>query len=374
MLVIGDGAAGVIIANKTRLRVAKSDLEIIVVGKSPEHYFRPDGIQIPVGLKDYRTSIKPTRFLLNYDVDYVRDEVTGISTADRKVKLQSGRELNFDFLVIATGNRFTPEDMPGYSESAKHFYDLEHALALRTDIEKFTGGDIVIGRASEPIMCPPAPFEMTLLLDSYFRRKGIRDKVTLSYLYPLDSTYSLPNVAKILYNIFDERNIKCYESFNAESIDPEGHRVNSYEGESVKFDLLIMIPPHRGQQVMTDSGLADEYGYIDVDKRHLNYKDYDDIFVIGDATNLPLSKAGSVAHLQSDFLSGYLAAKIVGGQSEDGYDGLTACFAETGMGEGLTMYYSHTKKEKAYFTSSVDHLLKWSSSYTYFSTMVRGIA
>lgn len=372
LVILGDGAAGTILANKTRMKTRREDLRITVIGNSPKHYFKPDGIQIPLGFKDYRNSVKPTQFLFNYGVEYISDEATSVNVEERKIQTKAGRTLIYDYLVIATGNRFTPEDVPGYDSDAKHFYDLEHANELKQYIRDFNHGSIVIGRSGEPIQCPPAPFEITLLLDQYFRSKGIRDKVDLHYLYPMDGTFSIPNVSKLISGIFEERNITNHPSFNVESISPKSSVLNSYEGESLKYDLLILVPPHRGQQFLTDSGLADEYGYVDVDKKKLNYGKLDDVFVIGDATNLPVAKAGSVAHLQAGYLSGRIASEIAGYPSEEGYDGIAECFVETGMEKGITLYYSHSKPPKAKFTSKFDHFLKWSSSDTYFSGMLRG--
>ncbi len=370
---IGDGAAGIMIANKSRLKIPADRLEVTVIGKSPNHYFKPDGIHIPFGFKDYRNSVKPNRFLINRGITYLVDEVTSVDIEERKVLTRGGRTLGYDYLIIATGDRYTPEDVPGYESEAKHFYDLEHALELRKHISGFRGGKIVIGRASEPIQCPPAPLEISLLLDQYFRSMGMRDKVEMHYLYPIDGTFSIPVVSRLFSGVFEERGITNHTYFNVERIDAESHKVISYEGETQDYDLLIMLPPHRGQKFLTDSGLADEYGYVDVDRKMLNYKGHDDVFVIGDATNLPITKAGSVAHFEADYLSSRLASELSGSPLPEGYDGTILCFVEAGMEKAVTLYYTHQSPPRALFTSKLDHLLKWTSTDTYFASMVRGL-
>lgn len=373
LLVLGDGSGGVILANKARLKIPVEELSITLIGKSPEHYFKPDGIQIPPGFKDYKQSVKPTRFLLNLGIDYVVDEVILVDPENRVVTTRTGRKFDYDYLAIATGSRFTYEDTEGYDKSVRHFYDLEHALELKKVIDNFGQGEIVLGRAMEPIQCPPASFEMSLLLDQLFRERKTREKIHIHYLYPMDGTFSLARVSKLIGEIFEERDITNHPNFNVESINPKEKVVNSYEGEKIKYDLLILVPPHRGQKFLTDSGLADEYGYVDVDPHRLNYKHTDDLFVLGDATNVPITKAGSVAHGEASYLSSHIASELVGYPCEDGYDGIIACFAETGMDRGISMYYSHKMQPKAAFTSKVDHFLKWTSSDTYFSAMLRGI-
>ncbi len=373
LIVIGDGAGGIILANKTRLKIPESDLKITVIGNSPKHYFKPDGIQIPPGFKDYRQSVKSNRFLLNIDIDYLVDEAVLVDPDNKQVKTKSGKALSYDYLAIATGARFTPEDCEGYDNTVKHFYDLGHALDLKKSIDNFTHGNIVLGRAMEPIQCPPASFEMSFLLDQYFREKGIRDKVNIHYLYPMDGTFSLAKVSNLVAGLFEERGITNHPNFNVESIDSKSKVINSYEGEKIDYDLAILVPPHRGQQFLTDSGLADEFGFVDVDARRLNYKDHDDLFVLGDATNVPTTKAGSVAHGQAAYLAGHFASEMVGFPAEEGYNGMIACFAETGMERGISMYYSHHIPPKTSFTSKVDHIFKWTSSDTYFTGMLRGI-
>ncbi|MHB8560749.1 MAG: NAD(P)/FAD-dependent oxidoreductase [Thermoplasmataceae archaeon] len=372
-LILGDGAAGTIISNKLRLLTDKKDLEIVVIGNSPGHYFKPDGVQIPFGLKQYRKSVKPTEFLFNSGVNYVRDEATGIDVQKRVVTLKSGKSYNYDYLIIATGDRFTPEDVPGYEGEAKHFYSLKNALELKTELEHFNGGDIVVGQASIPIQCPPAPYEFTFLLDQYLKNRGIRQKTNIHYIYPLNRVFTIQNVSTYIEKLFEERDIIVHTMFNVDSIDNKSKKVQSLEGESVNYDLLVLVPPHRGQKFITNSGLANESGYVDIDKHHLNYGTYDDVFVIGDATNLPISKAGATAHFQSEYLSHSIAHDVGGSVYENEYKGDVACTTITGGEKAITLYFNYEKPPRTSFQSKTDFLLKWTSSDTYFSGMLRGI-
>ncbi|MEM0155231.1 MAG: FAD/NAD(P)-binding oxidoreductase [Thermoplasmataceae archaeon] len=372
-LILGDGAAGTILANKLRFLTNKNELEIVVIGNSKKHYFKPDGVQIPFGLLDYRKSVKNSEFLFNAGVKYIQDEVVRIDVDQRFVTVKSGKSYSYDYLAIATGDRLTPEDVPGYEGEAKHFYNLQAALSLKEDLAKFNGGDIVIGQASPEIQCPPAPYEFTFLLDHYFRKRGIRNKINIHYTYPLNRVFTMPQVAVFVDKLFQERGIITHTMFNVETVDPKNKVVNSLEGESVKYDMLILVPPHRGQKVITDSGLAGESGYIDVDRHKLNYGKYDDVFVIGDATNLPVSKAGAAAHFQSGYLSHHIASEVGGAVYEDDYNGECACYTITGVNEAISLWFSYEKNAKANFKSKLDYIFKWTSADTYFSGMVRGI-
>ncbi|EQD65054.1 FAD-dependent pyridine nucleotide-disulfide oxidoreductase, partial [mine drainage metagenome] len=299
-------------ANKLRFHSNPSDIEIRVIGNSKRHYFKPDGVQIPFGFKDYKNSVKSTQSLFNSGVIYTPGEISGIDIQNRSVEIIGGKKFSYDYLVIATGDRFVPNDVEGYEKSAKHFYNLESSLALRESLKGFKGGKIVIGQASIPIQCPPAPYEFTFQLDQYLKLRGIREKTEIHYIYPLNRVFTIPNVSDYIEGLFDEKNIVIHKMFNVENIEPEKKKINSIEGESIDYDLLVLVPPHRGQKVITQSGLADENGYIDIDRNHLNYKNFDNVFVIGDATNLPISKAGATAHFEAEYLANRIANEVNG--------------------------------------------------------------
>lgn len=373
VLILGDGAAGTIMANKLRFLTRKEDTDITVIGNSKYHYFKPDGIHIPLGIKDYRESVKNPKFLFNYGINYVQDSVTAIDVANRTVSTQSGHNHSYDYLVIATGNRLVPEEIAGFESEANHFYSLEGSLALKEKLAQFKGGKIVVGPSSIPYQCPPAPYEFTFQLDRYLRRKGIRDKTEVHYMFPLNRVFTMENVSNYVQKLFDEKGIIYHTLFNLETIDGEKKTVTSLEGEDLKYDFLILVPPHKGQQVITDSGLADEQGYVVVDRHHLNYGDYDNVFVVGDATDLPISKAGATAHFQSEYLAGRIASEISGFVAEELYDGSVACTTVTGDQKAFTLYFSYDRPPRAVFQSKLDYILKWTSADTYFSGMLRGV-
>ncbi len=373
VLILGDGAAGTIMANKLRFLTSRENAEITVIGNSKYHYFKPDGIHIPLGVKDYRESVKSPQFLFNYGINYVRDTISGIDVENRSVSTVSGKNYTYDYLIIATGDRFVPEEIAGFEKEANHFYSLEASLDLKKKLSEFKGGKIVIGPSSIPYQCPPAPYEFTFQLDRYLRRRGIRDKTDLHYIFPLNRVFTMENVSNYVQKLFDEKGIIYHTLFNLESINSEKKMVSSLEGEDLKYDFLILVPPHKGQKVITESGLADEQGYIMVDRHHLNYKNFDNVFVIGDATDLPISKAGATAHFQVEYLAGRIASEISGFVAEELYDGSVACTTVTGDEKAFTLYFSYTRPPRALFQSKLDYILKWTSADTYFSGMLRGV-
>ena len=373
ILVLGDGAAGTIISNKLRFLIPTEDADITVIGNSKFHYFKPDGIHIPLGMKRYQDSVKKPEFLFNYGINYVKDTISNIDVQNRKVSTKSGKEHTYDYLIIATGDRLVPEEIPNFAPEAHHFYSLEGSLELKKKLAGFNGGKIVIGPSSIPYQCPPAPYEFTFQLHRYLNKRGLLKDTEIHYIFPLNRVFTIENVAVYIEKLFDEKNIQYHTMFNVESIDSGARKINSLEGEELPYDLLVLVPPHKGQEVITKSGLADEVGYIDVDKHKLTYGNYDNVFVIGDATNLPISKAGATAHFESEYLASKIASEISGFVSDDKYDGSVACTTVTGDERAMTLYFSYNKPPRAVAQSKLDYLLKWTSADTYFSAMLRGV-
>ncbi len=372
VVIVGDGAAGIIFANKLSRITDRKVVDITVIGPKKTHYYKPDGIFIPFNMRNYRQSVKGTNFLLDHRINRIVGEVTSIDIKNQNVTVNKERTINYDYLIIANGDRLVPEDVPGYKGEAEHFYELSDALHLKSTLENFHGGKIVVGQASIPIQCPPAPYEFSFLLDDYLRKRGIRDKSEIHYVYPINRVFSIPEAAGYIQELFDERGIEYHTLFNVESIDAEKKKLVSLEGEEVDYDLLVLVPPHKGQAVNTEAGLANELGYIDVDRGKLTFKDYDNVFAIGDATNLPISKAGSAAHYEADYLSKKIASETSGGPIPDDWNGEVSCFTMTGRDKGLTLHFFYGRPPLGSFSSPIDYLLKLSSADAYFTTMLRG--
>ena len=373
VVIIGDGGGGIILANKLRMHSGPGEAEITVVGNSPKHYFKPDSVLIPFSLKNEKYSVKSNRFLLNYGIRYLGDDAVLINPEERRVRLKSGRELHYDYLVIATGSRLVPEEVPGYDYDVKHFYDYQHTMELKSIMRDFKGGRIVVGQASVPIQCPPAPFEFALLLDDYLRSRGIREKTTIDYVYPINRVFTIKHVADYVQKLFDEKGIQYHTMFNVDHIDGKNNKLVSLEGEEVDYSLLVLVPPHHGQEVITDSGLADGPGFVQVDRNKLTYGKYDDIFVIGDATDLPIPKNGAAAHFQAAYLSDRLSHEISGFVYENEYNGENCCPPFISKETSISMYMSYGRAPRGYVPSKLDFLFKYTSSETYFTGMLRGV-
>ena len=341
VVILGGGVGGTIVANLLAKRLRPDEAEITLVDKTGKHVYQPGFVYVAFEHLRPETLVRDERRLLRKRVRLILGEAVRIDPEGRRVHLADGQTLDYDRLVVALGARLVPEELPHYSETAQHFYSLEGAARLREALEAFRGGKVVVTVGSVPYKCPPAPSEAACQLDYYFTRRGIRDKVDIHFLSPLSRVFPLEPVNPVVERIFAVHNIRSTVFFNVESIDPVNRVVNSIEGESVPFDLLIMVPPHRGAKVVEDSGLGDRGGWLPTDKSTMRTKAHPDIFALGDCTDVPVSKSGAAAHFQAKVVADSIIADLRGQPATATYDGRVTCYCDAGYHKGISMTFDY---------------------------------
>ncbi|HEY3374705.1 MAG TPA: FAD/NAD(P)-binding oxidoreductase [Candidatus Aquicultor sp.] len=368
IVIVGGGSGGTIVANhlagELKQQISRGDTKVTLVTDTPNHVYQPSFLYITINqvrLEDYTRSEKS---LLKPGVELLIDPAVKIDTAGHTVATAGGKTLPYDILVIATGSYLDPTTIPGLAEAADVFYTAEGAEKLRDKIVNFAGGTILM-TVDVPHKCPAAPLELIFILDDFYRHMGIRDKVNLIYTYPIGRLHSLEPVANFAAPEFEKRGINSETFFNVESVDPQKKVVTSLEGSEVPFDVLISIPAHRGAHVVHDSGLGDEDGFIPTNRYTLKADGYDDIYVIGDATALPISKAGSTAHYQADVVTANIISQINGLPPSRFYDGKVACFVEMGLDKATFISFDYNNPPVPLPVSEMIHWFKLSFNEIY---------
>jgi sulfide:quinone oxidoreductase len=286
--------------------------------------------------------------------------------------MADGTEVPFDYLVVATGTRLAPEAVPGYAEGAHHFYSAEAALRLHAALREFNGGRILVGVADIPYKCPPAPLEFTFLLDDYLRRRGVRDRTEITYLSPINRVFTIESVSTFVTPILDERDIGYELFFNTEAIDPVARQISSLEGTTLDYDLLVLVPPHRGSQVIVSSGLGDAQGWVATDRETLQCKLDERIYALGDATDLPVSKSGSAAHFEAKIVARRIAGQVLGTDDDSRYDGEVMCFLETGREQATQLVFDYQHPPQPPRPSRFYHYEKAAFNKAYWYLVPRG--
>lgn len=347
LLILGAGTAGTIMANKMQKELPSDEWKITIVEKDPDHYYQPGFLFIPFGFYQKKDIVKPVGKFIPKDVEIIKCEIDRIDPEKKQVKLIDGNKISYDLLIIATGTRISPEDTPGlrgelWQKKIFDFYTIEGAESLAGFFKTWQGGNLVINVADNPIKCPVAPLEFAFLADYYFTKKGMRDKVNITYVTPLSGAFTKPKASKMLGSMLGNKNINLVSDFFLGEVDNVNNKILDYGGKEIPFDCLITIPLHIGDPVISKSGLGDEFGFVKADKNTLQSVLYKNIFVIGDAGNFPSSKAGSVAHFQADILEKNIASYIKDQPLTGSFDGHSNCYIETGFGKGILIDFNYT--------------------------------
>ncbi len=347
LLILGGGTAGTMVANRLVHELDMNEWHITVVDQDEIHYYQPGFLFIPFGTYGKADVMRPKRDFLPREVEVIISEVRLIEPEKNLVHLvKENRILRYDYLIIATGSRIAPEETPGLMEdewrkSIFDFYTPDGAVALHRFLRTWQGGRLVVNVAEMPIKCPVAPLEFLFLADAYFRDRGMRDRVEIIYATPLSGAFTKPIASQQLGDLLEQKNIQLITDFNIAGVDVDKKAIVSYDDQRVEFDLLVSIPTNMGSEVIARSGMGDDLNFVPTEKHTLKARDYDNIFVLGDATNLPSSKAGSVAHFQVDVFIENFLRYIDGLELLPTFDGHANCFIESGHGKGFLIDFNY---------------------------------
>jgi sulfide:quinone oxidoreductase len=349
IVILGAGTGGSLAANRLR-RECGDDTEIVVVDRDDDHVYQPGLLFVPFGLADPGAIVRSRAGQLRPGIDFRIADVDRVDVERSVVLLGDGTELAYDVLVIATGAELLPEETegmtgPGWGDSVFTFYTLAGATGLRDALRRFRSGRLVVNFVDLPIKCPVAPLEFCFLADWYLHKRGIRDQVDLRFVTPLDAAFTKPAASAHLAGLLEQKGIAIETEFATGEIDGAGGRLVSWDEREVGFDLLVTVPPHGGAAfVARSAGLGDDLGFIPTDPATLQAAAAPNIFVLGDATNLPTSKAGSVAHFEGETLIANVRRFLAGKPLEATFDGHANCFVETGFGRALLIDFNYDQE------------------------------
>jgi sulfide:quinone oxidoreductase len=347
VVVLGGGTGGTLAANRLRRRYRTDQLSITVVDQDDRHVYQPGLLFVPFGLSHVADIVRPRERQLRRGIEYLQQPIDHVGIATNTVQLDDGTTLAYDVLVVATGATLVLEETdgltgPGWNERVFTFYTPEGAAALEAAMATFDGGRLVVNVVDMPIKCPVAPLEFCFLADWYFHERGMRDRVQLTYVTPLGGAFTKPVASQHLGGMLAERGIEVVPEFNTGEVDGAGRRLVSYDEREVPFDLAVVVPLHGGATYVGRSpGLGDELNFVPTDEHTLQAKASPNIFVIGDAANVPTSKAGSVAHFEGETLAANIDHYLAGEPLVPGFDGHANCFIETGFHKALLIDFNY---------------------------------
>ncbi len=360
IVIVGGGAGGTITANllvrNLYRQLVNGEVVINMITNKPDHVYQPGFLYVVFDKVRPNEIVRKQKDLLDPHVNLFVDPAAKIDRENNVVFTKSGKGFPYDYLVVATGSRIVPENIPGLKEGGHWFYDLEGAVKLRDSLRNFQGGRVVIA-TGVPHKCPVAPLEITFMLHDYFKQKGMLDNVELYYTYPINRLHSLEPVSNWTYPQFEKKGIKYEVLFNMEEVDPVKKVVKSMEGTELNYDLLVTVPPHKGAPVVEESGMG-KNGWISTNKQTLRNEGFNNVYIVGDTTDLPISKAGSTAHFEADVIAERISSEVLEGSAATEYDGKVVCFVETGFDEATYVWFNYQMPPKPTPPSKMLHWMK----------------
>ncbi|HZU85949.1 MAG TPA: FAD/NAD(P)-binding oxidoreductase [Anaerolineaceae bacterium] len=391
-LVLGAGTAGTMIARKMASKLDLQQWKVIVVDKETRHFYQPGFLFVPFGWYKPEQVVKPIKNFIARNVELIRSDIELIEPDANKVTLANKQVISYDYLVIATGCDIHPEqtegmvDGGGWRQNIFDFYTFEGAVALSKFLNKWEGGRMVVNVSEMPIKCPVAPLEFLFLADWYFSKKGIRNKVELVYATPLSGAFTKPVASDALGALLAKKNIQVEPDYNIGSVDSGRNVIASYDEREIPYDLLVTIPTNMGADVIARSGMGDVLNFVPTDKYTLQSEKYPNIWVMGDANNIPASKAGAVIHFQMETVVKNLLAHIQGKELHEKFDGHASCYIESGFAKAVLIDFSYDQEPLpgkypvpgiGPFTllgeSTINHWGKMGFRFMYWYLMLKGI-
>ncbi len=347
IVILGGGTGGTMMANRLRRKFDDDEARISVVDKDDLHVYQPGLLFLPFRLAAADEIVRPRRRQLHRGIDFHQAEIDHVDLAEDRVHLMDGSILPFDVLIVSTGATLQPEETEGltgegWNDRMFTFYTVPGAEQLSRALDAFDGGRVVVNLIDMPIKCPVAPLEFAFLADWYFTERGIREKVELTYVTPLDGAFTKPVASERLAGLLADKRIELVTEFAVGQVDGEQRKLVSWDEREVPFDLLVTVPLHGGSPFVERSeGLGDDLGFVPTNPQTLQSLAKPNVFAIGDATNVPISKAGSVTHFEAEALEGNVVRFLEGKEPSAAYDGHANCFIETGFGKALLIDFNY---------------------------------
>ncbi len=355
ILILGGGIGG-LVASITLKKKLKQKANVKLIERKSKFQFPPSYPWLMFGERKPEEVQKELGLLTKKGIDVVNDDITSINLEQKSVTAKQGTH-SYDHLIVTLGAEYAPASIKGF-DRAHHFYDLPSAIESGEAMRSFEGGTLAIGVARTPFKCPAAPYEAALLLEDYYRNRGIKEKVRFEFFTPegMPLPSAPPEVGAGVVDLFKSRGISFHPKLKV--IEIAEKEVLFESGERIPFDLLFCVPPHKAPQLVIDAGLTDQTGWIPVNPTTLE-TGREDVYALGDVAAVPtpsgyvpfLPKAGVFAHGQAEVVANNVAVRINGKGRAKEWDGHGACFLEVGGGKGafLEGYFLAEPKPKLKF-------------------------
>lgn len=364
VVILGGGFGGLSAANELRHSLSSSQVKITVIDKKDWFMIGFAKLWIINGTRTFENSIGSLNELPKKEINFIQDEISTIDLKNKNITTTASQNISYDYLIISMGAILAPQKIPGLTENGFNLYDHNQLLEIRDKLENIESGKIAISIMGMPYKCPPAPFEASLLIDSMFRKRGIRDSVQIDFYSPAPMTLPAAGskVSKQILDLVNSEKIVFHNSCKIKSVES---KKLIFENDEFEFDLLLAVPPHVAPKVIYDSGLAKEPGFIPINRDCKT--PFEDVFAVGDVTSLSVTetlavpKAGIFAEGEGIIVAKNIISKIQSKKEFILFDGKGGCFLESGRDTASILevdMFSNLKPSTNLSESTLDNLSK----------------
>jgi sulfide:quinone oxidoreductase len=344
IVVIGGGNAGISVA--AQLLKKNRNLDIAIIDPSEKHYYQPAWTLVGSGVFNIQDTVRSEAEVIPNGTTWVREKVVSFQPEQNAITLSNGTQMGYDFLVVAPGIQLNWHDITGLKETLGKNnvcsnYSFDYAPYTFECISQLRGGKAIFHNPHTPVKCGGAPHKIMYMAADYWRKQGILSKIDIQYWSGGAKLFAVPVYENTLLEVCKRADIKLNFMEKLVEIDGPNKKAKFIGfGEKnkdietwVDFDMLHVTPPQSAPDFIRQSSLANNAGWVDVDKSTLQHVRHANIFSIGDASGLPTSKTGAAIRKQAPVLVENLLAAIANQALTGTYTGYTSCPLVTGYGK-----------------------------------------
>ena len=389
ILIVGGGTAGITVAAQLRCQLRTYDLAI--VEPSTKHYYQPLWTLVGAGVFPKELSERDEAAFIPEGAAWIRERVAEFHPESNFIVTHQGRRIGYDFLVVALGIQIDWGKIPGLQDGIGRQqicsnYSYEQVDYTWECVSSFRGGTALFTMPNTAVKCGGAPQKIMYLADDAFRRQGVRGQSRVTFASAQGTLFAVERYRKTLEKVAQRKGIDVRLKHNLVELRPERkvavfEHVESRERTTIPFDMIHVTPPMSAPDVLKASSLANESGWVAVDRYTLQHPKFSNVFPIGDCSGLPTSKTGAAIRKQAPVLVANLLAAIGGQPLTARYDGYTSCPIVTGYGKLVLAEFDYegTPRETFPFDQSKErlsmYLLKaYALPRLYWHGMLRGRA
>ncbi|MBO8172865.1 MAG: NAD(P)/FAD-dependent oxidoreductase [Bacillaceae bacterium] len=357
VVVVGGGTAGITVASQLSRQMSQADIAII--DPATKHYYQPLWTLVGAGVYPKEVTEREEASLIPPGATWIQDAVTEFYPDDNYVVTRGGKQVGYDYLVVAPGIQIDWDEVKGLKDAIGKDgvcsnYAYEYVNKTWEFMKNFKGGQAIFTQPNTPIKCGGAPQKIAYLADDYWRKSGVRDKTHITFALNTPTIFGVKKYADTLEKVIERKGIETLYEHNLIEVRTQSREAvfeNLKTGEEVvrNYDFLHVTPPMSSPDFIKESPLADEGGWVDVDAGTLQHKSYANVFGIGDASNLPTSKTGAAIRKQAPVLVKNLISAIKGEPLTAKYDGYTSCPLVTGYKSLVLAEFDYDKNPQESF-------------------------